>query len=118
MEVYDSAGYDGLRNRSYSELSVFDLDAIGAFDDFFEALNPLTGVEDAEIKESAPERGRRRRATRTTTPHRVVVRNGSSQRREDPGILPAAASSQCGLIAPSRTVMESETPVPRATHGA
>ena len=34
-EVYDSAGFGGLvKSESYSELSAFDLDAVGVFDDF------------------------------------------------------------------------------------
>ena len=112
-EVYDSAGYDGLqKSESYSELSVFDLDAIGVFDDFFEALNPLTGVEDAEIKEylllSAADDDA---GDEDDDALPVVVRNGSSQRREDPGSFPrpppqAAAAS----LALSDTVMRSRRP--------
>ena len=112
-EVYDSAGYDGLqKSESYSELSVFDLDAIGVFDDFFEALNPLTGVEDAEIKEylllSAADDDA---GDEDDDALPVVVRNGASHRVEDPGSFPrpppqAAAAS----LALSDTVMRSRRP--------
>ena len=110
-EVYDSAGYDGLqKSESYSEINVFDLDAVGIFDDFFEAVNPLTGVEDPEIKEylllSA--------ADDDDEDDDVVLPvavNGASKRREDPGSFPrpppqAAAAS----LALSDTVMRSRRP--------
>ena len=112
-EVYDSAGFDGLRkSESYSELSVFDLDAIGIFDDFFEALNPLTGAEDPEIKEylllSAADDDA---GDEDDDALPVVVRNGTSRQREDPGAFPrpppqAAAAS----LALSDTVMRSRRP--------
>ena len=111
-EVYDSAGFEGLaKSESYSELSAFELDAIGIFDDFFEALNPLTGVEDAEIKEylllSAADDDA---GDEDDDNLPVVVRNGRP-RVEDPGSFPrpppqAAAAS----LALSDTVMRSRRP--------
>jgi hypothetical protein len=110
-EVYDSAGFEGLvKSESYSEISVFDLDAVGIFDDFFEAVNPLTGEEDPEIKEylllSA--------ADDDDEDDDIVLPvavDGSSKRREDPGAFPrpppqAAAAS----LALSDTVMRSRRP--------
>jgi len=111
-EVYDSAGFEGLvKSESYSELNVFELDAIGIFDDFFEALNPLTGVEDPEIKEylllSAADDDA---GDEDDDALPVVVRNGRP-RLEDPGAFPrpppqAAAAS----LALSDTVMRSRRP--------
>ena len=110
-EVYDSAGFEGLRqSESYSELSVFELDAIGVFDDFFEALNPLTGAEDAEIKEYLLLSAADDDAGDDDDDVPVVVRNGRP-RLEDPGAFPrpppqAAAAS----LALSDTVMRSRRP--------
>ena len=110
-EVYDSAGFEGLvKSESYSELSVFELDAIGIFDDFFEALNPLTGAEDAEIKEYLLLSAADDDAGDEDDDVPVVVRNGMP-RLEDPGSFPrpppqAAAAS----LALSDTVMRSRRP--------
>ena len=110
-EVYDSAGFEGLaKSESYSELSVFDLDAIGIFDDFFEALNPLTGAEDPEIKEYLLLSAADDDAGDEDDDVPVVVRNGRP-RVEDPGSFPrpppqAAAAS----LALSDTVMRSRRP--------
>ena len=110
-EVYDSAGFEGLvKSESYSELSVFELDAIGVFDDFFEALNPLTGAEDPEIKEYLLLSAADDDAGDEDDDVPVVVRNGRP-RVEDPGSFPrpppqAAAAS----LALSDTVMRSRRP--------
>ena len=95
----------------YAELSAFELEPIGVFDDFCEALNPLTGAEDPEIKEylllSAADDDA---GDEDDDALPVVVRNGRP-RVEDPGAFPrpppqAAAAS----LALSDTVMRSRRP--------
>ena len=111
-EVYDSAGFEGLRqSESYSELSVFELDAVGIFDDFFEALNPLTGCEDAEIKEylllSAADDDA---GDDDDDVLPVVVRNGASRRVEDPVFPRPPPQAAAASLALSDTVMRSRRP--------
>ena len=51
-EVYDAAGFEGLRrSETHADRSAFELDALGVFDDFFDARNPLDGAEDGELRE-------------------------------------------------------------------
>ena len=110
-EVYDSAGFEGLvKSESYSELNVFELDAIGIFDDFFEALNPLTGAEDAEIKEylllSAADDDA---GDEDDDALPVVVRNGRP-RLEDPVFPKPPPQAAAASLALSDTVMRSRRP--------
>ena len=110
-EVYDSAGFEGLRqSESYSELSVFELDAVGIFDDFFEALNPLTGCEDAEIKEYLLLSAADDDAGDEDDDVPVVVRNGASRRVEDPVFPRPPPQAAAASLALSDTVMRSRRP--------